>query len=89
MEAYLMVYVDDVIIVGNYLDELFAQIKEHVLLRPTGELTHGETCKFLGRRLKHNGDSISLPSRENYIESILEEHGLANAKQASVPGSKR
>ena len=38
METYLMVYVVDVIIVGNYPDELFAQIKEHVLLRPTGEL---------------------------------------------------
>ena len=47
MEAYLMVYVDDVIIVGNYLDDLFAQLKEHVLLRPTGELKQGETCEFL------------------------------------------
>ena len=37
-ETYLMGYVDDVVIAGNYQDELFSQIQEHVLLIPPCEL---------------------------------------------------
>ena len=88
LECYLLVYVDDIVILGNYPDELFLNIQERVLLRPTGELKAGETVDVLGRRLKHNGDDISFVSGKDYIDNRLEEHGLTDAKPTSVPEIK-
>ena len=87
-ENYVMIYVDDIIVCGKSPHELFQQIGEQVLLKETGRLREGETVKFLGRRLKRENGAIYLLPAENYIEEILEEHGLSKAKAATTPGSK-
>ena len=84
---YVLVYVDDLVILGDNPDELFDKIANKVLLKRTGELKQGETISFLGRRLRHTGETIELLPAENYIEEILEEHGLTTAKPCTTPGS--
>ena len=77
---YVLVYVDDLVVLGDNPDKLFDKIKEKVLLRRIGELQQGSIIPFLGRRLHHTGETIEILPAENYIEEILEEHGLTTAK---------
>ena len=53
--AYIMVYVDDLLFIGEQseINILFDKIMKQVLLRPTGELTTGNTITFLGRNITH------------------------------------
>jgi hypothetical protein len=57
---YVMVYVDDLIILGDNPDPLFDSISKRVLLKDIGELKEGQTVNFLGRRLRHQGQSLCL-----------------------------
>ena len=87
IENYVMVYVDDLLILGENPQPLFDLIQGQVRLRPIGELTEGgPSVKFLGRRLRRQGVSIEILPRENYIEEILIKHGLENCKSLSNPG---
>eukprot|EP00435_Cladocopium_sp_Y103_P052677 s349_g16.t1 len=49
-DAYILCYVDDLLFIGQQetVNKLF---KQHLLLRPTGELTVGNTISFLGRNI--------------------------------------
>ena len=73
-DNYVLVYVDDLMIVGATPDELFEKIAQQLLLRPTGELKEGSTQNFLGRKLRHTGQSIQLLTADGYIEEMLEEN---------------
>ena len=57
---YVLVYVDDLIVLGPDSRTLFNRIKEKVLVRSTGELTKGATIPFLGRRLRRVGIAINF-----------------------------
>ena len=59
--AYIMIYVDDLLLLGegHIIDKIFEQIEKEVLLRPTGELQPGATISFVGRKITHNGNSVS------------------------------
>ena len=50
--TYILVYVDDLVIVGDYPQRLFDELAKKVKLKKTGLLSDGETVKFLGRRLR-------------------------------------
>ena len=84
-----MVYVDDLMVMGRQPQLLFDQIREKVLLKSTGTLKTGSTISFLGRRLRHNGEGVELLPALNYIEELLEEHHLHNARPATTPGTKQ
>ena len=47
-----MVYVDDLILLGENPDALFQKIADKVLLKKTGTLSEGATTKFLGRKIR-------------------------------------
>ena len=63
---YVLVYVDDLIVLGPESQTLFDQIKEKALLRSTGALVEGATIPFLGRRLRRQGDYSIAASRGLY-----------------------
>ena len=81
----MLAYVDDLLVVGT--DEMrkdfMSRLPEEVLLKETGQLVPGTEHTFLGRRSRHNGDSIDVSVSQTYIDSILDLYGMKNAKQQS------
>ena len=53
-----------------------SQLSEEVLLKETGQLMPGSEHTFLGRRLRHNGDSIDVCMSQKYIDAILDLYGM-------------
>ena len=48
-----------------------SRLSEEVLLKETGQLVPGTEHTFLGRRVRHNGDSIDVCMSQTYIDSIF------------------
>ena len=88
-KLYVLAYVDDLLVVGT--DEMrkdfMSRLSEEVLLKETGQPVPGPEHTFLGRRLRHNGDSIDVCVSQTYIDSILDLYGMKNAKQVATTGS--
>ena len=86
---YVLAYVDDLLVIGT--DEMrkdfMSRLSEEVLLKETGKLVPGTEHSFLGRRLRHNGDSIDVCMSQNYVDSILDLYGMQNAKPIATTGS--
>ena len=88
-KLYVLAYVDDLLVVGTdeTRKEFMSRLSEEVLLKGTGQLVPGTEHTFLGRRLRHNGDSIDVCMSQTYIDSILDLYGMKNAKQVAPTGS--
>ena len=88
--AFVLCYVDDLLFLGEptVVDKLFTDIQQHLLLRPTGDLTVGNTINFLGRNITNNGDYYEVSLPDKYTTDLLQEAGLANSKAAPAPGTK-
>ena len=88
--AFVLCYVDDLLFLGEptVVDKLFTDIQQHLLLRPTGDLTVGNTINFLGRNITNNGDYYEVSLSDKYTTDLLQEAGLANSKAAPAPGTK-
>ena len=88
--AFVLCYVDDLLFLGEptVVDKLFTDIQQHLLLRPTGDLTVGNTIDFLGRNITNNGDYYEVSLSDKYTTDLLQEAGLANSKAAPAPGTK-
>ena len=88
-KLYVLAYVDDLLVVGT--DEMrkqfMSRLSEEVLLKETGQLVPGPEHTFLGRRLRHNGDSIDVCMSQTYIDAILDLYGVKNAKPVATTGS--
>ena len=88
-KLYVLAYVDDLLVVGT--DEMrkdfMSRQSEEDLLEETGQLVPGTEHTFLGRRLRHNGDSIDVCMSQTYIDSVLDLYGMKNAKQVATTGS--
>lgn len=82
----MLVYVDDLVIVGDQPHKLFDELAGKVKLKKTGLLTEGVTVKFLGRKLRMLNGIIELYMQENYLEDTFKEHGLENARPVVAPG---
>ena len=61
-KLYVLAYVDDLLVVGTdeTRKDFMSRLSEEVLLKETGQLVPGTEHTFLGRRLRHNGDSIDV-----------------------------
>ena len=69
-ELYVLAYVDDLLIVGSpeKTEEFVDQLNKELLVKITGKLEPGTQHSFLGRRLRHNGDSIDILMSQQYLE---------------------
>ena len=83
---YLIVYMDDLVLMGPDPEALFQKIEKQVLLKRTGTLTEGATTKFLGRKIRMKEGTIELFMSPGYVMNIFEEHGLKDAKSVVSPG---
>ena len=70
------------------MNKLLTEIQQHLLLRPTGDLTVGNTVSFLGRNIANKGDYYETSLADNYTTELLNEAGMANSKPAPAPGTK-
>ena len=88
-DLYVLCYVDDLLVCGKQeLTTKFTEdLKKEVLLKVEGELKPGNTVNFLGRILKHNGDSIDLTMSPKYIEQTLDLYNMSKAKAAPTTGT--
>ena len=88
-KLYVLAYVDGLLVAGT--DEMrkqfMSRLSEEVLLKETGQLVPGTEHTFLGRRLRHNGDSIDVCMSQTYIDAILDLYGMKNAKPVATTGS--
>ena len=88
-DAYIQCYVDDRLFIGQQetVTKLFKSIQKHVLLRPTGDLTVGNTISFLGRNICNKGDYYEISLAHSYTTELLEEAGMSNCNPAPAPGN--
>ena len=70
------------------MDDLFSILRKGLILKVTGELTEGNQVTFLGRNIRRTGDSIELSMSESYVDNIVKELDLLNAKPAVTPGTE-
>eukprot|EP00439_Symbiodinium_sp_Y106_P074225 s3018_g14.t1 len=70
-----------------FLHALMNEEVFEVLLKETGQLVPGSEHTFLGRRLRHNGDSIDVRMSQKYIDAILELYGMKDAKPVATTGT--
>ena len=82
----MLVYVDDVVIVGDQPQRLFDQLSKKITLKKTGSLSEGMTVKFLGRRLRMRNGVIEMYTQEDYLKETFKEFGLEKAKPVVAPG---
>ena len=88
-DAYIRCYVDDPLFIGQQetVNKLFKSIQQHLLLRPTGELTVGNTISFLGRNSCNKGDYYEISLAASYTTQLLEEASMLNCNPAPAPGN--
>ena len=61
-KLYVFAYIDDLLVVGteDIRKDFMSRLSEEILLKETGQLVPGTEHTFLGRRLRHNGDSVDV-----------------------------
>ena len=86
---YVLAYVDDLMFFGCKpdADDLISILRKELILKITGELTEGSQVTLLGRNIRRTGDFIELSMSESYVENIVKELDLLNAKPALTPGT--
>ena len=88
--AYILVYVDDLLFLGpqQTVDHIFNTIQQHLLLRPTGDLTMGQKVSFLGRSIQHLGTHFEISLADEYLSTILQEMNMTDCNPAATPSLK-
>eukprot|EP00438_Fugacium_kawagutii_P021963 Skav208059 [mRNA] locus=scaffold1124:307567:309060:- [translate_table: standard] len=88
-ELYVLCYVDDLLVCGNpeRIKAFTEQLSKEVLLKVEGELKPQTSVNFLGRTLKHNGDSIDITMPNAYVDELLGQFGMKSAKPSSTTGN--
>ena len=76
LRFYMLVYVDDVVLVGDQPQRLFDQLSKKITLKKTGTLAEGLTVKFLGRRLRMRNGVIEMYTPEDYLKGTFKDFGL-------------
>ena len=88
-ELYVLCYVDDLLVCGNpdRIKPFTEQLSKEVLLKIEGELKPQTSVNFLGRTLKHNGDSIDITMSPAYVSDMLTLFGMDTAKPSPTTGT--
>ena len=88
--AFVLCYVADPLFLGEptVVDKLFTDIQQRLLLRPTGDLTVGNTTNFLGRNITNKGDYYEVSLSDKYTTDLLHEASMADGKPSPAPGTK-
>ena len=86
---YVLCYVDDLLVCGDpdLTKEFTDKLAKEVLLKIEGELKAGTTVNFLGRTLKHNGDSVDIIMSTKYVEDLLDVYNMRNSKPVTTTGT--
>ena len=90
--CFVLAYLDDLLFLGEeqIVNKLFKEIQQHLLLRPAGALSPGNSVAFLGRNITNRGDhyeiSLSILS-DDYTTTLLTETNLQDSKPAPAPGT--
>ncbi|KAL0549968.1 hypothetical protein IC582_014463 [Cucumis melo] len=78
----ILVYVDDLIIIGDHIEEV-RQIKQNLLVRfemkKLGELKH-----FLGLEMEYSEKGLFL-GQQKYVKDLLQKYGVSDCKPISIP----
>jgi len=80
--AILIVYVDDIILTGDFLNEiprLKMWLSKEFEIKDLGHLRY-----FLGMKVARSKDGI-LISQRKYVLDLLQEIGMTNCKPAETP----
>ena len=79
---YVLAYLDDLLIVGDakLKKEFIDALSKERLVKIAGECKPNTEHSFLGRKLRHNGDSIDILMPKQYIENLLELYSMDKAK---------
>lgn len=87
--AFILCYVDDLMFLGEptTVAALFTGIQQQLLLRPTGDLTIGNTVSFLGRNITNQGDYYEISLADSYTTELLTETSMIQCNAAPAPGT--
>ena len=80
--AYLLLYVDDIVLTASSSDSLrriISALQREFAMKDLGELHH-----FLGMHVQRCGDGLLLSQRQ-YMLDILDRAGMAECKPCSTP----
>lgn len=80
--AYLLLYVDDIVLIGSnmsLLQQIVDRLRREFTVKDLGELSF-----FLGIDVKRDATSFHL-SQHRYAEDILDRVGMTNCKPAMTP----
>ena len=69
------------------VNKLFKEIQQHLLLRPAGTLSPGNTVAFLGRNITNRGDHYEISLADDYTTALLTETNLQDSNPAPAPGT--
>ena len=88
--AFILVYVDDLLFLGEptVVNKPFADIQQQLLLRPTGDLTVGNSVNFVGRNISNKGDYYETSLATTYTTELLKEASMLNCNASPAPGTK-
>ena len=79
---YMLVYVDDVVIIGDQPQRLFDELAKQIALKKNGSLSEGQTVKFLGRRLRMRDGAIEILTLEDSLKETFKAFGLEGANSS-------
>ena len=86
-QLYVLAYVDDLLIAGDSdkAQEFIEALNKELLVKVTAKLDAG--TGFLGRRLRHNGDSIDLFMPQTYVDELLALYSMKDSNCVSTMGT--
>ena len=87
-DCYILVYVDGLLLLGQQqtVHNIFNQIQQHLLLRPTGTLHFGNAVSFLGRNITNRGDHFEISLSNDCIDKLPADNNMSTCNPAAAPG---
>ena len=88
-QLYVLAYVDDLLVAGDSEKpkEFIEALNKELLVKVTAKLDAGTEASFLGRRLRHNGDSIDLFMPQTYVDELLALYSMKDSNCVSTTGT--
>ena len=85
--VFIAVHVDDLIMVGSssQLYEVVGEMKQYFSMKVTHPLSASSTQTCVGARYLRHGNAIRELPTTRYVEDMLNEHGMKDAKPVVTP----